>query len=189
MAKFIFRYSAMNSGKSLDLLKTAYNYEERGKSVLILTSALDDRYGKDKVKSRVGIEKPAISINNETNIYEIFKEQNKKIDCVLIDEAQFLTKEHIFQLSDIVDKEKCHVICYGLRSDFQNEPFEGSKYLMTIADEIDELKTICWCGKKATVNARIVNGKIAYEGEQVQIGGNESYISLCRKHFKKGKLK
>lgn len=188
MAKLYFRYSAMNAGKTLDLLKTAYNYEERGQNVLIFTSSLDNRYGEKKVKSRVGIEKEAIPVDENTDILEIFENQEKEISCVLCDEVQFFKKKHIKQLTEIVDKHQTPVICYGLRSDFRLEPFEGSIYLMAIADTIEELKTICWCGKKATVNARIVDGKITTVGEQIQIGGNESYISLCRKHFKQGKI-
>lgn len=190
MAKLYFRYSAMNAGKSLNLISTAYNYEERGQDVLILTSNLDDRYGKNKVKSRVGVEREAISIKPETDVSSIFiNEQLKKnISCVLVDEVQFFNKQQIKQLTEIVDKYDTPVITYGLRSDFRLEPFEGSTYLMAIADEIEELKTICWCGKKATINARVVDGKITTKGEQVQIGGNESYISLCRKHFKSGEI-
>ena len=186
MAKLYFRYGAMNSGKSIDILKVAFNYEERGQSVLILTSGLDNRYGLNKVKSRVGIERDAYGVREDENILDSFDYND--YDCVLVDEAQFFTKEQIFQLSDIVDTFNIPVICYGLRADFQNEPFPGSKYLMAISDKIEELKTVCWCGKKATVNARIVNNKIVYDGEQVQIGGNESYVSVCRKHFKEGKF-
>jgi len=190
MAKLYFRYSAMNAGKSLDLLKTAFNYEERGQNVLIFTSGIDVRYGKNKIKSRVGLEKEAISIDDDTDIVSIFinKHLLNQIDCVLVDESQFLSKKHIYQLTEIVDMYNTPVICYGLRSDFRIEPFEGSTYLMAIADSIEELKTICWCGKKATVNARLINGKITTSGEQVQLGGNESYTSLCRKHFKERKV-
>lgn len=190
MAKLYFRYSAMNAGKSLDLLKTAYNYEERGQKVLIFTSALDNRYGTNKIKSRVGLEKDAISIAEDTNILDTFVEKirEEKIHCVLCDEVQFYKKHHIKELTEIVDRYNTPVICYGLRSDFRLEPFEGSIYLMAVADIIEELKTVCWCGKKATINARIVDGKITTKGEQVQIGGNESYISICRKHFKEGKI-
>jgi thymidine kinase len=188
MAKLFFRYSAMNAGKSLDLLKTCFNYEERDQNVLLLTSALDNRYGINKIKSRIGIERDAISICDDTNIIDVFKNSDKKIDCILCDEVQFFKKHHIFELSDIVDNYDIPVICYGLRSDYKLEAFEGSIYLMVIADEIEELKTICHCGKKATVNARIVNGKIITDGEQIIIGGNESYISLCRKCFKLNKI-
>ena len=185
MASLYFRYSSMNSGKSLDLLKVAFNYEERQQKVVILTSMLDTRDGTNKVSSRIGIEREAYGIKENENILDLY--DYNKYDCVLVDEVQFFTKKQIYQLADIVDTYNIPVICYGLRSDFKLEPFEGSMYLMTIADKIEELKTICFCGKKATVNARIVDKKIVYDGSQVQIGGNESYISVCRKHFKEGK--
>lgn len=186
MAKLYFRYSTMNAGKSIDLLRCSYNYTENNKKTLCFTSGKDNRYGKDKIKSRIGISIDAISIYDDTNIYNIVKEQID-IACVFIDEVQFLKKEHIFQLSDIVDELNIPVICYGLRSDFMLEIFEGSKYLMSLSDQIEEIKTICFeCkSKKAIVNARIVNNKIVTQGEQVQIGGNESYKPLCRKCYKK----
>ena len=186
MASLYFRYSSMNSGKSLDLLKVAFNYEEREQKTILLTSSIDDRYGTNKITSRVGIERDAIGIDYNDNILDIIDLTD--IDCVLVDEVQFFTKEQIIQLSDIVDYNNIPVICYGLRSDFKNEPFPGSQHLMTIADKIEELKTVCFCGRKATVNARIIDGQIIYNGDQVQIGGNESYISVCRKHFKTGRF-
>jgi thymidine kinase len=187
MAKLFFRYSAMNAGKSLSLISTAYNYEERGQNVLIFTSSLDDRYGKNKVKSRVGVERDAISVKNDTDISVIFinEQLTKNISCVLVDEVQFFTKQQIFQLTEIVDKYDTPVICYGLRSDASQNPFEGSIYLMAIADEIEELKTICDCGKKATVNARIIDGVVVIPQTQVEIGGNDMYKSMCRKCYKK----
>ena len=188
MAKLYFRYSSMNAVKSLDLLKVAYNYEERGQEVLLLTSGLDDRYGLGKITSRVGLEKEAIMINKETNVLELFKTKDN-ISCVLVDEVQFFTKAQIYQLSDIVDYHNIPVICYGLRSDFMLEPFEGSKYLMSLADNIEELKTICHCGKKATINAKVIDNEIVTIGNQVEIGGNELYVSLCRKCYKERKLK
>jgi len=191
MAKLYFRYSSMNAGKSLDLLKVAYNYEERGQQVLLLTSNLDDRYGIGKIKSRVGLEKEAVIINKDTNIIDIFIKslKTKNIKCVLIDEVQFFSKKQIFQISDIVDDYDIPVICYGLRSDFMLEPFEGSKYLMALADNIEELKTICHCGSKAIINTKVINGEIMTKGNQVEIGGNDLYVSLCRKCYKKRKLK
>jgi len=191
MAKLYFRYGAMNSGKSIDILKVAHNYEERGQKILLLTSALDDRYGVGKIKSRIGIEKDAIIINTDTNILDIIIKQLKTEDikCVLVDEVQFFNKKQIFQLSDIVDYYNIPVICYGLRSDFMLDPFEGSKYLMTIADSIEEIKTICHCGKKASINTKVINDKVVTEGKQVEIGGNELYVSLCRKCYKEGKIK
>lgn len=184
MAKLFFRYSAMGAGKSLDLLKTKYNYTERGKKVIVFTSAKDDRYGTNIVKSRTGLESEAIGVNDEFNIYN-FLTYLDKVDCVLVDEVQFFTREQIHQLSDIVDKMDIPVIAYGLRSDFQLEPFEGSKYMLILADQIEEMRTLCHnCNKKAVLNIRCEDGKIVTDGEQVKIGGNESYISLCRKCYK-----
>jgi thymidine kinase len=190
MAKLYFRYSTMGAGKSLDLLKTAHNYEERNKQVLLLTSDLDDRFGKKKITSRIGISRDAYTFNTKSNLYDMaisdmVVSNGETLSCVLIDEAQFLTKEQVWQLTDVVDYLGINVIVYGLRSDYLGEPFEGSIYLMTLADKIEELKTICEFGDKASMNIRLLNGKPVFEGEQVQIGGNESYLPVCRKHFKK----
>ena len=186
MSKLYFRYATMGAGKSLDLLKTAYNYEERNKNVLLLTSKFDNRHGLDKITSRVGLSMPAVSISSETNIFEYVKQHHyiNRYDCVLIDEVQFLTKKHIWELTDIVDKLNLTVITYGLRIDYRGEPFEGSCYLMALADKIEELKTICEFGDKATMNLRVVDGEALFEGDQVSIGGNESYIPVCRKYYK-----
>lgn len=188
MAKLYFRYSAMGAGKSLDLLKVAYNYKERNKTVLILSSSFDNRFGEGFVASRVGIKEPAIMVNTEDNLCLIVGNYLNEydIDCILVDECQFLKKEQIKQLADIVDDLNIPVICYGLRIDYRGEPFEGSCWLMALADTIEEIKTICHCGKKATMNMRIVDGKAIYEGDQVVVGGNESYVSVCRKHFWEG---
>lgn len=200
MAKLYFRYSTMGAGKSLDLLKTAHNYEERKKIVFLLTSDIDDRYGKKKITSRVGISREANTFTKETNVFDLvltsynptkskYEVITDKPSCVLIDEAQFLTKEQVWQLTDIVDQLNIVVIAYGLRSDYQGEPFEGSTYLMTLADRIEELKTICEFGDKASMNMRLLNGEPIFQGEKVQIGGNESYTPVCRKYFKKQKQK
>lgn len=185
----------MGSGKSIDLLKTSYNYKERGKKTLILTSSLDTRYGNCIVKSRIGIEEKAIGVSNDDSILEIFKlnciekkDNSPNIDCVLVDEVQFFNEKQIIELSDIVDIYNIPVIAYGLKSDFKQELFPGSKKLLCICDIIEIIPSICWCGKKATVNARIVNDKIVYSGDQILIGGNEQYMSLCRKHWKEGKI-
>lgn len=192
MAKLFFRYGAMSCGKSLDLLRVAYNYEEHGKKVLIFTSAKDNRYGENLVKSRTGLEKPAIGVTDDMNIFE-YVNNYESVDCVLVDEVQFLKKHHIYELSHIVDKFDIPVIAYGLRSDFMTEPFEGSTYMLILADEIEELKTLCkCCDKKAIFNIRytIKEGTRGYfksivtEGAQVQIGGNDSYMPLCRKCYK-----
>tara|TARA_R110000772_G_scaffold125999_4_gene232869 strand:- start:2280 stop:2846 length:567 start_codon:yes stop_codon:yes gene_type:complete len=183
----------MGAGKSLDLLKTAHNYEERKKKVFLFTSDLDNRYGKKKITSRLGISRDANTFNEENDLYKMVHEHivvnNEELTCVLVDEAQFLTKEQVWQLTDIVDQLNIVVIAYGLRSDYQGEPFEGSTYLMTLADRIEELKTICEFGDKASMNMRLLNGEPIFQGEQVQIGGNESYLPVCRKYFKKQKQK
>lgn len=186
MAKLYFRYSTMNAGKSIDLLRCNHNYLENNKKTLCFTSSKDNRYGVGKITSRVGLSVDAIVINDETNVFDIVKSHND-ISCVFVDESQFLKKEHIFQLADIVDILNIPVMCYGLRSDFMLDAFEGSKYLMAISDNIEEIRTICFeCkSKKAIINAKITNGKIVSEGEQVQIGGNDAYKPLCRKCYKK----
>lgn len=193
MSKLYFRYSTMGAGKSLDLLKTAHNYEERKKKVFLLTSSLDNRYGKKKIASRLGISRDANVFNEESDLYDMvydsLDKDSDKPSCVLVDEAQFLTKEQVWQLTDIVDHLGIVVIAYGLRSDYQGEPFEGSTYLMTLADRIEELKTICEFGDKASMNMRLLDGVPIFEGQQVQIGGDESYIPVCRKYFKKQKRK
>ena len=187
MSKLYFRYSTMGAGKSLDLLKTAYNYEEREKEIVLLTSSLDDRYGKNKITSRLGISRDANTFNKKTNIFDFICEESFGIECVLIDEGQFLTKEQVWQLTDIVDELDCDVIVYGLRSDFKGEPFEGSIYLMTLADEIEELKMVCKYGEKTSMNMRLNNNIPVFDGEKVMIGGNDSYLPVCRKYFKKQK--
>ena len=189
MAKLYFRYGSMSCGKTLDLLKTKFNYNERGKSVIVFTSKKDDRYGVNIVKSRIGIETEAIGVDDSINVFKYITNLTIKPDCVLIDEVQFFNEKQIFELSDIVDTYNIPVICYGLKSDFKQELFPGSKALLSICDVIENIPVICWCGKKATVNARISDNKVVYSGEQVLIGGNESYISLCRKHWKEGKIK
>lgn len=188
MAKLYFYYSAMNAGKSTVLLQSSYNYQERGMDTLLFTPAIDSRYGAGKIASRLGLMADAVMFGLDVNLFEYAKQalaQNSKLKCVLVDEAQFLTKQHVLQLTDIVDRLDLPVLAYGLRSDFKGEPFEGSQYLLILADNLVELKTICFCGKKATMNARVdADGKIIRTGEQVQIGGNESYTAMCRKHFK-----
>lgn len=190
MAQLYYRYSTMNAGKSIELIKVAYNYEERGKNVWVLTSGVDDRYGVGQVTSRIGISREATIINDETNILKLFMEANsyKNIDCVLIDECQFLKKHHVQELVEIVDSFDTPVLAYGLKNDFRNEIFEGSYYMLVYADKIEEIKTICWCGRKATMVARVVDGKFVKSGEQIVIGGNDMYVSLCRKHYNDGRL-
>lgn len=187
MAKLYFYYSAMNAGKSTVLLQSAYNYQERGMDTLLFTPAHDDRHGKGKVTSRIGLKADAVMFDQDFDIYlhtQAAIATNAKLRCVLLDEAQFLTKQQVLQLTRIVDQLDLPVLAYGLRSDFLAEPFEGSMYLLIWADNLIEIKTICHCGKKAIMNARIdETGKAITAGEQTMIGGNESYVSLCRKHF------
>lgn len=189
MSALYFRYSAMASGKSLDLLKTAYNYEERDKKVVLFTSNLDNRFGQNKIASRVGMSRDAYSFNKKTDLFEFVKSQGGDCDCVLVDESQFLTKKQVWQLTDIVDKMNVDVITYGLRSDFKGEPFEGSIYLMALSDEIEELKTVCRYGDKANMNLRIQNGTPVFSGSKVMIGGNDSYMPVCRSYYKQMKEK
>ncbi len=191
MAQLYFRYSTMNAGKSIELIKVAYNYEERGKRVLTLVPSADNRYGTGVITSRIGIQRQAIMVSQDSNILEIFMREKEKddIDCVLIDECQFLKKHHVQELVEIVDSFNVPVLAYGLKNDFRNEMFEGSYYLLIYADKIEEIKTICWCGRKATMIARIVDGEFVKKGEQVVIGGNDMYVSLCRKHYNDGRYK
>ncbi|HHZ00918.1 MAG TPA: thymidine kinase [Sedimentibacter sp.] len=191
MAQLYFRYSTMGAGKSIEVQKVAFNYEERGQNPLLFTSSLDNRYAEEGViASRIGLKRRAIPVNDDMNMFEVVKEYNDLfgVDAVIIDECQFLKKHHVEELTDVVDELNIPVMCYGLRADFRNELFEGSYWLFALADKIEEIKTICWCGKKALTNARIRDGKIVYTGEQIFIGGNESYVPLCRKHYKQGKV-
>ena len=187
MAKLYFYYSSMNAGKSTALLQSSYNYQERGMKTLVMAPILDDRYGVGRVTSRIGLESPAQSFSDDDNLFEIIDEKRKvePIDCVLIDECQFLTKSQVFDLGRVTDELNIPVLAYGLRTDFQGEPFEGSKYLLAWADNLKELKAICHCGSKATMVVRQDStGNTVREGAQVEIGGNDRYVSLCRKHFK-----
>lgn len=190
MAKLYFYYGAMGSCKTATLLTTAYNYREKGMHPLILTSSVDTRSGTNKVQSRIeGLECEANSVTGADNLYNMVRDSlshhaKEKIDVVLCDELQFFSEEQVEQLTDIVDILNIPVICYGLRADFRMKFFPGSKRLMELADEIHELKTMCICGSKATVNVRFDNGKIVSEGEQIQIGGNSTYTSMCRKCYK-----
>jgi thymidine kinase len=187
MAKLYFYYSAMNAGKSTVLLQSSHNYNERGMDTLLFTPAIDTRYGEGMISSRIGLSSKALPFDGKFNLYDHANKQltqNPNIKCILVDEAQFLSKAQVGQLTEIVDKLNVPVLAYGLRSDFLGEPFEGSKYLLVWADNLVEIKTVCHCGKKAMMNARVdETGKIVKTGEQIQIGGNESYVAMCRKHF------
>ena len=184
MASFYFYYAAMNAGKTTSLLQTDHNYHERGMNTVIFTHSIDTRYGKGIVRSRIGLQKNAMAYDENFDFF-CYVKGAKDISCVLVDEAQFLTKEQVDQLSDVVDFLDIPVLAYGLRSDFRGNSFEGSQRLLTIADILVELKTVCFCGKKATMNMRIdAGGNKVVDGDQIDIGGNEKYVSVCRKHFK-----
>jgi thymidine kinase len=187
MAKLYFYYSAMNAGKSTVLLQSAHNYQERGMRVLLLTASIDDRYETGQIASRIGISAEASVFDNSTDLLALIKNDAdaKKLSCILIDEAQFLTKQQVYDLSEIVDKLRIPVLAFGIRTDFQGELFEGSQALLAWADKLIELKTVCHCGSKATMVIRLnAKGIPVKEGAQVEIGGNDRYLSVCRKHFK-----
>ncbi len=187
MAKLYFYYSSMNAGKSTALLQSSYNYRERGMNTLVLAPELDNRYGIGKVTSRIGLESEATPFRPEHDLLEIVNKRlaDAPLHCVLIDEAQFLTKDQVFQLGEVSDELNIPVLAYGLRTDFQGEPFEGSKYLLAWADNLKELKAICHCGSKATMVVRTdAAGNSIREGSQIEIGGNDKYVSMCRRHFK-----
>ena len=187
MAKLYFYYSAMNAGKTTTLVQSAYNYRERGMNTLVLKPEIDERYSSSIVRSRIGLETDAKTISAKDNLFLLIEETNRgnRLNCVLLDEAQFLTKSQVFSLGEIVDKLEIPVLAYGLRSDFRGELFEGSMHLLAWADELVEIKTICHCGKKAGMVLRLdENGEPVNIGDQVKIGGNDIYVSVCRKHFK-----
>jgi thymidine kinase len=188
LAKLYFYYAAMNAGKTTKLLQTSFNYSERKMHTLLFTFEFDTRSGGGTISSRIGISETAHTFNRETNLFDsISKGVLPRTAAVLIDEAQFLTKKHVQDLCAVVDGLNIPVLTYGLRSDFLGEHFEGSMYLLLWADELIEIKTVCHCGKKATMNAKFgANGKVVRDGEQVDIGGNEKYMSLCRKHYNEG---
>lgn len=190
MAKLYFYYSAMNAGKTTTLLQSAHNYRERGMRVLILTPALDDRAGRGRVASRIGLESPAEAFTTEDDLLARVEhdvaDHNGRLHCVLVDEAQFLRKPQVWQLTEVVDRLRIPVLCYGLRTDFRGELFEGSQYLLAWADEMHEIKTICHSGSKATMTVRVDDsGHAVQAGPQVEIGGNERYLSVSRAEFKR----
>ncbi len=190
MAKLHFYYSAMNAGKSTVLLQSSYNYNERGMDTLLLVSNIDDRFGIGKITTRLGLQVNAMAVEPNQDLFSLIELQilnNSNIKCVLIDEAHFLTKNQVLQLARATDELQVPILTYGLRTDFRGEPFEGSLYLLSLADILVELKTICHCGRKAIMNMRIDNdGKVVREGNQVEIGGNERYVATCRRHFHLG---
>ena len=185
MAKLYFFYGAMGSSKTANALMTHYNYTERGQKALLVKADLDVRDGADVIRSRIGLEETCILLSQ---LQKMTKEELSTCDAIILDEAQFASAEQIDFLSDLVDELGIPVLCYGLRADFRDELFEGSRRLLAIAGMIKELKTVCWCGRKATCNARYDSNGIVRDGAQVMLGANESYIALCRKHFKEGNL-
>lgn len=189
MAKLYFYYSAMNAGKTTTLLQSAHNYRERGMRVALLTPRLDHRAGAGVVASRIGLQAEATAFEHDTDLQKLIEQdiaRHGKLGCVLVDEAQFLSKAQVWQLSEVVDELRIPVLCYGLRTDFRGELFEGSQYLLAWVDEMQEIKTICHSGKKATMTVRVdENGFAVQDGPQVEIGGNERYVSVSRAEFKK----
>lgn len=188
MAKLYFNYSSMNAGKTTVLLQSAHNYRERGMTPMLFTPKLDDRYGEGWIKSRIGLQSRATIFTAGDDLFEIVRTQleDHNIHCVLVDEAQFLTRDQVYQLSEIVDRLNIPVLCFGLRTDFQGELFEGSKYLLAWADQLNEIKTICHTGRKANMVVRVdEQGYALKEGAQIEIGGNERYVSVSRAEFKK----
>ncbi|HHF7346077.1 TPA: thymidine kinase [Legionella feeleii] len=192
MAKLYFYFAAMNAGKSTVLLQSSHNYRERGMQTLLYTPAIDTRYQQGVIHSRIGLAEQALIFDNEDDLYEQVSsrlQQGQRYACVLIDEAQFLTRKQVSQLTEITDQLQIPVLAYGLRTDFRGELFEGSQYLLAWADELIELKTICHCGRKAIMNLRLGEaGEVISEGEQVVIGGDGLYVSTCRRHFKTGEV-
>lgn len=186
MAKLYFYHGAMGSSKTATALMTRYNYQEKGKSPLLLKPSIDTRDGENIVYSRIGLQAPCILVEDLIQNYS--DEMLKQYDVLIIDECQFLTPAQVEYLAHIVDDLSIPVICYGLKTDFTSHLFPGSQRLLELADQIQEIPTMCWCGHKAHYNARIINGKITYTGEQIMLGANESYVSLCRKHYLQGKI-
>ncbi|ATZ72888.1 thymidine kinase [Idiomarina sp. X4] len=187
MASLYFTYSAMNAGKSTSLLQVAHNYEERGQHVLLMTPAVDDRAGHGKIASRLGIDRKALSFTHKCDLTELVRQEHKRkaIDCVLIDEAQFLTEQQVWQLTTLTDTDDIPVMCYGIRTDAFGSAFPGSAVLLAVADKLVEMKTICHCGRKATMSLRVdEQGNAVRMGQQIAIGGNDRYVSCCRKHWK-----
>jgi thymidine kinase len=186
MAKVYFYYSAMNAGKSTVLLQSSYNYQERGMRTLVFAPAIDTRAGLGRIRSRIGLEAPAEVLSATDNLFQRVKHEHTAapVACVLVDEAQFLTRAQVEQLAEVADTLDIPALCYGLRTDFQAQLFPGSAALLALADDLIELKTICHCGRKATMNLRVgPDGRALREGAQVEIGGNKRYVAVCRRHF------
>lgn len=192
MAKVYYYYSAMNAGKSTLLLQSSYNYRERGMHTLLFTPALDTRAGTGRIRSRIGLEAEAAAFGPDDDLLALVRTAHaaQAVSCVLVDEAQFLQKAQVRQLTDLADELDIPVLCYGLRTDFQGHLFEGSQWLLAWADDLTEIKTICHCGRKATMVLRLdAAGRPVREGAQIEIGGNDRYVSVCRRHFKSALVK
>jgi thymidine kinase len=186
LAKLYFRYAAMNAGKSTALLQAAFNYEERGQCVHLFTAAIDQRYGEGRISSRLGVSRSAITFTPKTR-FDAWYEAGSIPDCILVDEAQFLTESQVRELHQLAHLRGVPILCYGIRSDFRGDAFPGSRALLTLADDLEEMKTICRCGRKATFNMRLdAEGQRVTEGEQVEIGGNERYEAVCPRRFYTG---
>jgi thymidine kinase len=186
MAKLYFYYASMNAGKSTTLLQADFNYRERGMATMLWTAAIDDRYRPGTISSRIGLETDAHLFDPATDLGSaiLARHDATPLSCVLVDEAQFLTRDQVFQLAAICDEAGIPVLAYGLRTDFRAELFEGSKWLLALADSLNEIKAVCGCGRKATMNLRLDGtGQPAREGAQTEIGGNDRYIAMCRRHF------
>lgn len=186
MAKLYFYYASMNAGKSTTLLQADFNYRERGMATMLWTAAIDNRFRSGTITSRIGLEMPANPFDADTDLGAAILAHHARtpLSCVLVDEAQFLSRDQVFQLAGICDKVSIPVLAYGLRTDFQAELFEGSKWLLALADSLNEIKAVCGCGRKATMNLRVdAAGRAAREGAQTEIGGNDRYIAMCRRHF------
>ncbi len=189
-AKVYFYYSAMNAGKSTILLQSSYNYQERGMQTMLLCPVIDTRAGAGLIQSRIGLSADAVSFERTQDLLELVRGEHgrRKLACVLVDEAQFLTRAQVYQLTEVADELGIPVLAYGIRTDFQGNLFEGSERLLAWADKLVELKTICHCGRKATMVLRVdSSGRPVREGAQIEIGGNDRYVSVCRRHFKEGK--
>ncbi|MED5532692.1 MAG: thymidine kinase [Pseudomonadota bacterium] len=187
MAKLYFYYSAMNAGKTTNLLQSRHNYAERGMNTLVIKPRIDSRSGENRVRSRIGLEAEAVDVDPSINLLDLVQNasEGQPIHCVLVDEAQFLSADQVDQLTEVVDALNIPVLAYGLRTDFLGALFEGSRQLLALADELREIKTVCHCGRKATMVVRFDGeGQPMHSGDQIQIGGNETYVSMCRRHFK-----
>jgi thymidine kinase len=186
MAKLYFYYASMNAGKSTVLLQADFNYRERGMRTMLWTAAIDDRYRAGTITSRIGLEMPANIFDADTDLRAAIEAEHDDtpLSCVLVDEAQFLSRDQVFALAGVCDELGIPVLAYGLRTDFQANLFEGSKWLLALADTLSEIKAVCGCGRKATMNLRVdAEGRVAHEGAQTEIGGNDRYIAMCRRHF------